>query len=108
LRWIFDSRQVLDLFCTACTHTLFINRMNTLPTRTAAVVALMGPVYGIVLVLAFLGKGPRPPRSWAEPSSWPPRQRFPCGRLRGKAFLEPGVYEPLDLDGRFAVVQNPI
>ena len=50
----------LGIVCTAGAHTLFIDGMKAIPAQTAAVIASLEPVYGIVLAFAFLGEIPAP------------------------------------------------
>ena len=49
---------VLGVFCTALAHTLFIASMRRVSAHTASVVAILEPVYGIVLSVAVLGERP--------------------------------------------------
>ncbi len=51
---------VLGIVCTAAAHTLFINGLKGVGTRTASILSSLEPVYGIVLALVFLGERPSP------------------------------------------------
>jgi len=53
----------LGVFCTAGAHTLFIEGMKKIRAQTAAVIASLEPVYGILFTLAFLGEAPAA-RTW--------------------------------------------
>jgi drug/metabolite transporter (DMT)-like permease len=48
----------LGVACTAVAHTLYIGGLRTVPSRTAALVASLEPVYGILFALALLGEAP--------------------------------------------------
>jgi drug/metabolite transporter (DMT)-like permease len=49
---------ILGIFCTACSHSLFIKGMRYVPAQTAAIISSLEPVYGIVLALIFLKEIP--------------------------------------------------
>lgn len=48
----------LGIFCTALSHTLFIQSMTRLKAQLASVIAALEPVYGIVLAILLLGEFP--------------------------------------------------
>jgi drug/metabolite transporter (DMT)-like permease len=50
--------MLLGVFCTALAHTLFIASLARLSAATAAVVAALEPVYGILLAVWLLGEVP--------------------------------------------------
>jgi drug/metabolite transporter (DMT)-like permease len=49
---------VLGVLCTAVAHTLYIGGLRTVPSRTAALIASLEPVYGIVFAIVLLGEVP--------------------------------------------------
>jgi len=49
---------LLGIFCTALSHTLFIQSMIRIKAQLASVIAALEPVYGIVLAILFLGELP--------------------------------------------------
>ena len=50
----------LGVICTALSHTLFIRSLNVIKAQTAAVIAGLEPVYGIVLAFFMLNEIPQP------------------------------------------------
>ena len=49
---------VLGVFCTALSHTLFIQGMKRIRAQTASIISSLEPVYGILLALFLLGEVP--------------------------------------------------
>jgi len=49
---------VLGFFCTALSHTLFIQGMKRIRAQTASIISSLEPVYGILLALFLLGEVP--------------------------------------------------
>jgi drug/metabolite transporter (DMT)-like permease len=49
---------LLGIFCTALSHTLFIQSMTRLKAQLASIIASLEPVYGIVLAILLLGEFP--------------------------------------------------
>jgi drug/metabolite transporter (DMT)-like permease len=58
-----DSRDIfllliLGIFCTALSHSLFINGMRHIKAQTAAIISSLEPVYGIIMALIILKEVP--------------------------------------------------
>jgi drug/metabolite transporter (DMT)-like permease len=51
---------VLGVFCTACSHTLFIKGMKRINAQTASLIHFLEPVYGIIFAFFFLREVPSP------------------------------------------------
>jgi drug/metabolite transporter (DMT)-like permease len=49
---------VLGIFCTAGAHTLFVNSLRKICSRTASIIASLEPVYAIVFAYFLLGESP--------------------------------------------------
>jgi len=49
---------VLGIFCTAASHTLFINGMKHIKAQTASLISALEPVYGIVFAFLFIQEIP--------------------------------------------------
>jgi drug/metabolite transporter (DMT)-like permease len=49
---------LLGVFCTALSHTLFIQSMTHLKAQLASIIASLEPVYGIILAALLLGEYP--------------------------------------------------
>jgi len=49
---------ILGIICTALSHTLFIKGMRYIKARSASIISMLEPIYGIILAILFLKEIP--------------------------------------------------